>query len=1007
MKKHSLKVMISLLLVVSFTLGIVPVTVVAEKPKNTLTDLQKLAAGMVSVEDVYGALDSRTVPEIIGYDYAVSKAHVQRLYEDEGDNLNKVVFLNADGSRTAYLFDYPVKYVDDDGKPKDITLDIADSAVAGQFETAGGSAVTTFSGNVSDGIGLTGNHTSLSLVPHLPTVKADAVAVKSSGKTMDSTAKRVDSKTISYDYDSKTTIEYSLTYTGFKEDIVVSEYTGQTEYDFTLYTNGLTLKETDGNFYLVDRDNTVKATLGDIIIFTADEKNNTMGELRSQTVVENQEYLLTIVVDAEYLAAEETAYPIRIDPTVELCYDNNGSGAIEDATINSTGTTAGSSGSLMVGLRESYGISRILMKFPGLDLDDLGDNVSITNATVELRDLMCESTGLEVSCYVFSGNTWSESSVNWSNVSPNSVSTFLSSHTISYSNGTKQATAHRYAFDITKAVEGWIAGNYNPNKGIVFKASNSVENGTTYKHKTMAAYNRSSHKPSLSVTYLTNTNLMSNDTYYLNNLFCGDYLRYTSSAVTATSGLISSLGNSIRWELRAVDGGYVIRAKSDTTKYLGVPTSTGSSSVEVVSVSDAAVPARCIWSIRVSAVGGCLVKNTYNARYLYSQGDAASTVSGTGTAETEAYNKRVWRIISTSYYGNSSSYDARELQSGFTIDPLIINVGATKTPSIVAYPEGAIWCDANDFTYLHYSGTIGCATFNSQTGNMTGYDIGIAQYKAIHKVTNQTYVFTIYVDRYTYELVQFFGFENDEALLVRDVYNRIDDYYDSSTEIYKAWVASRVLSEFSYDGPYTILGFPVINKWDNVAGSVTDQENREQYFLNVLGYTQSDYATINSALVNQHYETETSDFTHMQYAIAARLAYVLSLDGDLSNVYTLDNDETVSYLGGWLGDATLLNDGTTVFKNDDYLADLDAENIFREIDGGKDSVAAINLYYEELESANSNRATIFQSYINYSAVVQKVCDQLHKTPEQIQTTYPDTYDFLMSLQNNRAVMGNY
>lgn len=501
MKKHSLKVMISLLLVVSFTLGIVPVTVVAEKPKNTLTDLQKLAAGMVSVEDVYGALDSRTVPEIIGYDYAVSKAHVQRLYEDEGDNLNKVVFLNADGSRTAYLFDYPVKYVDDDGKPKDITLDIADSAVAGQFETAGGSAVTTFSGNVSDGIGLTGNHTSLSLVPHLPTVKADAVAVKSSGKTIDSTAKRVDSKTISYDYDSKTTIEYSLTYTGFKEDIVVSEYTGQTEYDFTLYTNGLTLKETDGNFYLVDRDNTVKATLGDIIIFTADEKNNTMGELRSQTIVENQEYLLTIVVDAEYLAAEETAYPIRIDPTVELCYDNNGSGAIEDATINSTGTTAGSSGSLMVGLRESYGVSRILMKFPGLDLDDLGDNVSITNATVELRDLMCESTGLEVSCYVFSGNTWSESSVNWSNVSPNSVSTFLSSHTISYSNGTKQATAHRYAFDITKAVEGWIAGNYNPNKGIVFKASNSVENGTTYKHKTMAAYNRNSYRPSLCIVY--------------------------------------------------------------------------------------------------------------------------------------------------------------------------------------------------------------------------------------------------------------------------------------------------------------------------------------------------------------------------------------------------------------------------------------------------------------------------------------------------------------------------
>lgn len=732
--------MISLLLVVSFTLGIVPVTVVAEEPKNTLTDLQKLAAGMVSVEDVYGALDSTTVPEIIGYDYAVSKAHVQRLYANEGGDLNKVVFLNADGSQTAYLFDYPVKYVDTDGKTKDITLDIADSAVSGQFETAGGSAVTTFSGNVSDGIGLTGNHTSLSLVPHLPTVKADAVAVKSSGKTIDSTAKRVDSKTISYDYDSKTTIEYSLTYTGFKEDIVVSEYTGQTEYDFTLYTNGLTLKETDGNFYLVDRDNTVKATLGDIIIFTADEKNNTMGELRSQTIVENQEYLLTIAVDAEYLAAEETAYPIRIDPTVELCYDNNGSGAIEDATINSTGTTAGSSGSLMVGLRESYGISRILMKFPGLDLDDLGDNVSITNATVELRDLMCESTGLEVSCYVFSGNTWSESSVNWSNVSPNSVSTFLSSHTISYSNGTKQATAHRYAFDITKAVEGWIAGNYNPNKGIVFKASNSVENGTTYKHKTMASYNRSSHKPSLSVTYLTNTNLMSNDTYYLNNLFCGDYLRYTSSAVTATSGLISSLGNSIRWELRAVDGGYVIRAKSDTTKYLGVPTSTGSSSVEVVSVSDAAVPARCIWSIHVSAVGGCLVKNTYNARYLYSFGNSASTAAGVGSGGTDTYDSRVWRIISTSHYGNSSSYSARELTSSTGISDIEGQKGTWKDIVVNAsYDE--VWVSPYDFTYS-YEKTNVASYINEQ---MQLLEYGGTKVQATHKVTNRGISFYILV----------------------------------------------------------------------------------------------------------------------------------------------------------------------------------------------------------------------------------------------------------------------
>lgn len=734
MKKRTRKAMISMFVIACLFLNIAPITAVSEELPG-MSEAEKLMAGMVSIDDVYGELNGDTVPEIIGYDYAVSKSHVQRLYAAEGADLNKVVFLNADGTQTAYFFDYPVKYVDESGKTKDITLDIADSAVSGEFKTADGSAVTTFSRNLSDGIGLRGNNTSLSLIPHLPTAKAGAALSSTATLTANSTAERIDRKTVSYDYDSKTTIEYSLTYTGFKEDIVVSEYTGQTEYDFTLYTNGLTLTEVDGSFYLVDGNNTVKAALGDIIIFTADEKNNTMGEMTAQTMIENQEYLLTISVDAEYLAAEETVYPIRIDPSVEICYDNDGAGAIQDVTLNSLQGSSGTSGSLMVGLRETYGKSRILMKFPGLDVNALGSNVSITEATVELRDLMCETAGLEVSCYVFTGNVWDESTANWSNVSPDSYTTFLSSQTISYANGTQQSTAHRYAFDITKAVEGWRAGNYNPNKGILFKASSSVEGGTTYKSKTLASYNRSSNKPSLSVTYLTGTNLAADDTYYLNNQNCGDYLRYTSSGATAFSGLTAPLGNSIRWEIRAVSSGYVIRSKSDTTKYLGVPTSTGSSTVSLVTVSEAAIPDRCVWKIQISAVGGCLVRSAYNSRYLYSAGNAVSTMSGTGTAGTEAYDKRVWRIISQSDFAN------KELTSDSVFNTLVIGVGETGTPTITPDPLTAIWIECEDFTYIQQS-----ATYVSVTkGVFTGQSPGVTTIIATHKSTNQKFVFSVVV----------------------------------------------------------------------------------------------------------------------------------------------------------------------------------------------------------------------------------------------------------------------
>ncbi len=495
MKMRFLKMVVSMLLVLCISIGLIPISANAEETQQGQSSIEDLIAGIASVDELFGTLDPATVPEIVGYENAVSRTHIRRLYEEEGNQLNKLVFLNADGTQTAYIYDYPVKFIDADGDIKDVTLDIGAGNISGQFESKASSAITTFSKNASDGIILNGNGERISLVPRIPSqissgvASSNEISSKNNNTTLTSaTARMVDDKTVAYPYDAKTTIEYSLTYTGFKEDIVVSEYTGQTEYEFTLITNGLELVGIDDSLYLVDENSVVKATLGDIIIFTADEANNSMGEMTFETLVDKQEYLLTIHVDDNYLSDEKTVYPIRIDPTVEICYDNNGSGAIADVTLNSNSGSSGTSGSLSVGLRETYGISRILMKFPGLNLSSLGDDITITNASVELRDLMCEGVALDVSCYVFSGNEWDESTVNWSNVSPNSISTFLSSNSISYANGVQQATAHRYVFDITAAVEGWRTGNYNQNKGIIFKASSTIENGTTYNCKTIFFY---------------------------------------------------------------------------------------------------------------------------------------------------------------------------------------------------------------------------------------------------------------------------------------------------------------------------------------------------------------------------------------------------------------------------------------------------------------------------------------------------------------------------------------
>lgn len=331
------------------------------------------------------------LPDIVDSVEAKENDYIGRVEAEEKD-LYTFVFANGDGTNTMRIYSHPVKYVADDGSIRDISLDI-EAKRGGGFVTADHEIVTTFESKLTDGITLEYNDVEIMLVPALGL------------GTMPTAELSTDGKVVTYEMNDITSFVYELTYAGFKEDIVVEEYTGQTEYEFTLYTNGLTLCEEYGSYYLADAEGNVEATIGDIIVFTADERNNTMGSMTYETVRANQEYTLTIHLDADYLADEDTAYPIRIDPTIEINYDNNGAGAIEDVTINELATFSGTSGSLYVGRHPAGSLSRVLMRFPNLSLNGiLADQ--ITAATVEIRDLMCQGDeDITVECRIYNNSS--------------------------------------------------------------------------------------------------------------------------------------------------------------------------------------------------------------------------------------------------------------------------------------------------------------------------------------------------------------------------------------------------------------------------------------------------------------------------------------------------------------------------------------------------------------------------------------------------------------------------
>ena len=141
-----------------------------------------------------------------------------------------------------------------------------------------------------------------------------------------------------------------------------------------------------------------------------------------------------------------------------------------------------------------------------------------------------------------------------------------------------------------------------------------------------------------------------------------------------------------------------------------------------------------------------------------------------------------------------------------------------------------------------------------------------------------------------------------------------------------------------------------------------------------------------------------------------------------------------------MGDATLRNDGGTgvpIMKNDDYMSDLDAENVYRLLLQGYTSIDAMNVYYSNMNASNT-RADMFLQYIPYSTVKQKIFYELIDAQlyiflsnassqgdiymtnywlnlindeeyhfNEIKSKYSDTYDFLMSLNDRLPTIKHY
>ena len=584
---------------------------------------------------------------------------------------------NGDGTKTLEVYGTPVRYITEDGSVKDISLTpVRDGS--GGYRTGDHRLSISFPEKSDSGISLDTGKYVITATP----VYENGTAVKTASAYLS------DTDAIVYRCDPKTSYEYNITYSGYKENIVVSEYTGQTDFLFLLETDGLKLsgpeeENRSSGLILTDAEGKTVAAVGDIIVFTCDDRNNTFGNISYETVTEGREYLLRISLPAEYLADPATHYPIYIDPTLTVEEYNVTVGSIEDITVNQNhATDSPTSGTLYVGKAgANYGAMRSVMRFPELTLTGILPS-SITSAVVHVRDLMCYGYSLQVDCYGYYGTlptgSFTQTNMTWSGVYSTmqyyeSGGAYHTSNSVCYGNGV--ANSHWYEFSILPAVQSWAQSQNTSStfqksqQGIAFKSTDTYEASSNEHYVCFGSYDRASYNPYLIITYI----------------------EPQSNSISLNSGSLSLLvGNGYSLSAQTMPTGQTVTWSSTNPAVATVNTSgyvsaksTGST---VITASAGGVSASCL--VAVGSLNGVYRIQNLDIYVTNSSGGYLADISSCPILSSYSYQSRnqLWLIENVSgtsrYILNplsKTTFDYSGTDIGLTIG------GENEIPSVIIF----------------------------------------------------------------------------------------------------------------------------------------------------------------------------------------------------------------------------------------------------------------------------------------------------------------------------------
>lgn len=262
---------------------------------------------------------------------------------------------------------------------------------------------------------------------------------------------------------------------------------------------------------------------------------------------------------------------------------------------------------------------------------------------------------------------------------------------------------------------------------------------------------------SLNLHYTTSTELKaysntaainSTQTVYIVNKAAGKYLHSTDTVANLDSGSISSLGQSIQWQLTQLeDGTYTIQSLSNPSLYLAAASASSSTRIFLIALNDGTITDRYKWNFTIASGGGVLIQNVNTQKFLKHWGDSLTSRATVDNSSTIEYNSFVWLYTTADYYGNTSTHAKVELPIDFSFNTCTLFSDETASPELNSKHSNVLWASPDFFTYSGFDTDY--VTFDTETHTFTAqsyeqnYSVTIT---ATHKLSERESQFTLVVN---------------------------------------------------------------------------------------------------------------------------------------------------------------------------------------------------------------------------------------------------------------------